>query len=57
MDILKEKTIKNYTGWDIDCKYNSRNWNNRNKKLKTVFKKAAKRKLRNELRKELQNGI
>lgn len=46
MDKFKEKTMKDYTAWDIDCKYNARNWNERNKKLKAIFKRKARRNLK-----------
>lgn len=51
MDKFKEKTMKDYTSWDIDCKYNTKSWDRRNQKLKSIFKKKARRRLKRELKK------
>lgn len=51
MDKFKEKTIKNYTIWDINCPFVCRMRKTR-KKLITSFKRIARRKLKQELRKE-----
>lgn len=53
MDKFKENTIKNYTAWDINCPFICRMRKTRNK-LITNFKRIARRKLKEELRKEIQ---
>lgn len=53
MDLFKEKTIKNYTSWDINCPYVCR-MHKTKRKLRYLFKKVARRKLKQELRKELK---
>lgn len=55
MDIFKKNTIKNYTAWDINCPYVCRMQKTK-RKLQDIFKKAARRKLKQNLRKELNNN-
>ena len=55
MDKFKEKTITNYTAWDINCPYICRMRKTRNKLIK-LFKRIARRNLKRELQKELQEG-
>lgn len=57
MDKFKEKTMKDYTAWDIDCKYNARNWDRRNQKLKSIFKRKARRNLKREDNYEIGRNI
>lgn len=52
MDKLKEKTINDYTSYDIGCKYNTKTYNRRNNKLKNIFRRKARRNMKQELRKE-----
>lgn len=47
MDKFKEKTIKDYTAWDIKCPYiGSRKWKI---KLKKIFKKKARKRLKRDV--------
>lgn len=49
MDKFKEKTINDYTAWDLDCKYNTKTYDRRNQKLKSIFRRKARRKMKQEL--------
>ena len=54
MDKLKQKTIDDFTSWDINCPYiGSNKWK---RKLKKLFRRIGRKSLKEELRKELQNG-
>ena len=55
MDKFKEKTMYDYTSWDINCKYIGKNYKKRISKLKQKFKRKARRKLKQESRKEIDN--
>lgn len=48
MDKFKEKTMKDYTAWDINCPYICRMRKTRNK-LKNIFKRKARRNLKREI--------
>lgn len=52
MDKFKEKTMKDYTAWDIDCKYNTKTYDRRHQKLKTRIKRKARRILKKEIENE-----
>lgn len=45
MDRFKKETIKDYNAWDINCPYICRMRKTRNK-LRTLFKRKARRKLK-----------
>lgn len=51
MDKFKEKTIIDYTSWDINCPYIARKRKTR-QKLINLFKRKARRKLKQELNQE-----
>lgn len=51
MDDFKRKSIRDYTSWDMNWKCIQRNSKNR-KKLKNLFKRKARRKLKMELKEE-----
>lgn len=51
MDLFKEKTIKDYTSWDLNCPYVCRMRKTRNK-LRTIFKRKARRNMKRDLQKE-----
>ena len=55
MDKFKEKTMSEYTFWDLDCKYlcPSKRFK---KKFIGIIRKKARRKLKEELRKEIDNN-
>ena len=55
MDKLKAKTIKDYTAWDVDCPFVCMMHKTR-KKLKTIFKRKAKRNLKREIMEEIYDG-
>lgn len=48
MDKFKEKTIKDYTAWDLNCPYVCRMRKTRNKLIK-IFKRKARRNLKREI--------
>ena len=48
MDRLKAKTIKDYTAWDINCPFVCMRHDTR-QKLKKIFKRKARRKLKQEV--------
>ena len=52
MDKFKEKTMYDYTSWDLNCPYVCKSGKFRSKLIK-IFKRKARRKLKNDLRKEL----
>lgn len=56
MDRLKEKTMCDYTSWDINCKFIKSNPKTR-KRLINLFTRKARRKLKNDLKKELEVNI
>lgn len=47
MDYFHRATVKNYTAWDIKCRYVKND-----KALEKAFKRAARRKLKRELKEE-----
>jgi len=49
-DYLKRETIENYTAWDIKCKYV-----NNDKKLERKFKRQARRKNNEKMKKGIDN--
>lgn len=49
MDDLKKETIKDYTAWDLNCKFVC--MKNR-QKLEAIFKRKARRKIKELLRRE-----
>lgn len=51
MDKFKEKTMYDYTSWDINCKCIKSNPKTR-KKLKDLFKRKARKKLKREIENE-----
>lgn len=51
MDDFKRNTIKDYTAWDINCPYICRMRKTRNK-LRTIFKRKARRKLKRDIKTE-----
>ena len=56
MNRFKAETMKDYTAWDLDCPYNSKSWSRRNNKLKSIFKRKARRKLKKNLCKQIQKN-
>lgn len=56
MDKFKEKTIKDYTAWDIDCKYNTKTYDRRHQRIKNIFKRKARRNLKRELNREVKEN-
>ena len=54
MDKFKEKTIKEYISWDINCPFVCRKRSTK-KKLITIFKRRARRILKQELKHEEVN--
>lgn len=50
MDKLKEASMKNYTIWEIHCKYIGSN--NCKRKLKKMFRKIARKKLKGKMKDE-----
>jgi len=48
MDKFKEKTMYDYTSWDMNCKCIKFNAKNK-KKLKNLFKRKARRRLKREV--------
>lgn len=55
MDKFKEKTIKDYTAWDINCPYICRMRRTRNK-LRNIFKRKARTNLKRELKREVKEN-
>lgn len=53
MDLFKEKLMKDYTAWDLNCPYIARMRKTRNK-LRTSFKRKARRNMKKDLQKEVQ---
>ena len=53
MDKFKEETMLDYTCWDINCPYICRMRKTRNK-LKILFKRKARRRLKRSLCKQMQ---
>lgn len=49
MDLFKEKTIKDYTAWDLNCPYICRRYKEGRKLIK-IFKRKARRTLKQELK-------
>lgn len=49
MDNLKKETVKDYTAWDLNCKFVC--MKNR-QKLEAIFKRKARRKIKELLRRE-----
>lgn len=52
MDAFKRETVKNFTAWDINAKCVQRKAGER-KALATMFNRVARRKNKQELRKEI----
>lgn len=55
MDKFKEKTFNDYDTWDMNWKCIKKNAKQR-KKLSDLFKRKARRKLKQELDKEVRDG-
>lgn len=51
MDKFKEKTMKDYTAWDLNCPYVCRRYKEGRKLIK-MFKRKARRILKREIDKE-----
>lgn len=51
MDKFKEKTMNDYTAWDINCPRIVKRTKGL-KKLRTIFKRKARRNLKREINKE-----
>lgn len=56
MNRFKVETINDYTKWDINCPYNTKTYKRRNNKLKSIFKRKARRRLKMDLCKENQKN-
>lgn len=54
MDKLKEKTLRDYDYWDIKCRYIGSDKGKR--LLKKAIRKIARKQLKEDLRKELNNN-
>lgn len=54
MDRFKKETIKDYTAWDLNCPYVCRKRQTKNK-LRTIFKRKARRILKRNIQKEQEN--
>ena len=53
MDNLKKDTVKNYTAWDLNCPRFVRVKGRQ--KLEAIFKRKARRKAKQRLKKEKEN--
>ena len=49
MDDLKKETVKDYTAWDLNCKCTGIK---KRQKLEAIFKRKARRKIKELLRRE-----
>lgn len=49
MDDLKKETVKDYTAWDLNCKYIG---TKKRQKLEAIFKRKARRRIKQLLRRE-----